>query len=46
MSELTKTINNYLALNNKDSLTEEEAIEILKYVNLNKNDKREELLED
>lgn len=46
MSELTRTINNYMALNQKEYLTEEEALEILKYVNDNKNEKREELNED
>ena len=33
MSELIKAINNYMAVNNKNNLTEEEALELLKYFN-------------
>ena len=33
MSELIKAINNYMAVNNKNNLTEEEALELLKKYN-------------
>ena len=33
MSDLTKAINNYMAVNNKNNLTEEEALELLKKYN-------------
>ena len=36
MREFNKVINNYLAINNKNALTEEEAIELLKRVNESK----------
>ncbi len=36
MSDLTRAINNYMAVNNKKNLTEEEALELLKYFNTEK----------
>ena len=33
MSDLTKAINNYMAVNNKNDITEREALEILKFYN-------------
>ena len=36
MGELTRVINNYLAINNKKNLTEEEALQIIRFVNEHK----------
>lgn len=43
MSDLTRAINNYMAVNNKKSLTEEEALELLKYFNESKKAEEESL---